>query len=360
MRAVFVFLHIICLVFSMNSLSQAVTINNVSGVLSNGMTITINGSNFGTKSSAMPLISSYDHGVNANNFSTAKIGGDWDTRGGTMLGSEGQYQRTSFYQAEYYSNSPYMGDDYSQLKYDAPLSAGLYFYTSMWLYVTKSPFCNSTSGYNSKFWRWYVNSSNHGATISENFRSSTSSQGACVSGYAAGNNVTGIDHGLGEAADYLPLVTSLQEWVHHEVWVFAGSDGNTDGRWIEKVNGKTVRNWGGWGLLTSYNSHDINYFRFGQVSGENYSGGSILLTEVYVDNTQAHVFLSDKSTMPANWLATDMESHDEVQVCSNWSNSSITCTLNQGTFIAGDDAYVYVVDADGDVNTQGFHITIGG
>jgi hypothetical protein len=152
----------------------------------------------------------------------------------------------------------------------------------------------------------------------------------------------------------------LQEWVHHEVWVFAGSDGNTDGRWIEKVNGKTVRNWGGWGLLTSSNSHDINYFRFGQVSGENYSGGSILLSEVYVDNTQAHVFLSDKSTMPANWLATDMESHDEVQVCSNWSNSSITCTLNQGTFIAGDDAYVYVVDADGDVNTQGFHITIGG
>ena len=79
------------------------------------------------------------------------------------------------------------------------------------------------------------------------------------------------------------------------------------------------------------------------------SGGSILLDQVYLDNTQAHVFISDKSNI-TNWLTYSSTAHNEVQVASAWSNSSITITLNQGTFTQGTTAYLYVVDSNGNIS----------
>jgi hypothetical protein len=51
-------------------------------------------------------------------------------------------------------------------------------------------------------------------------------------------------------------------------------------------------------------------------------------------------------------------------VCSSdlpsaWSSSSITATVNQGTFSNGQAAYLYVIDANGTVNASGYPLTFG-
>ena len=51
--------------------------------------------------------------------------------------------------------------------------------------------------------------------------------------------------------------------------------------------------------------------------------------------------------------------HTEIQIPTAWSDSSITFTVNQGSFLNGETAYVFVVDADGNASS-GKEITIGG
>lgn len=53
----------------------AVTVSDVAGTFTNGETITISGSSFGSKSTPAPVISTYDHPTSANNISTGAVGG---------------------------------------------------------------------------------------------------------------------------------------------------------------------------------------------------------------------------------------------------------------------------------------------
>ena len=46
--------------------------------------------------------------------------------------------------------------------------------------------------------------------------------------------------------------------------------------------------------------------------------------------------------------------HKEVQLPLAWSSTSITVQLNRGSFASLAGKYLYVVDADGKVNSQGF------
>ena len=68
---------------------------------------------------------------------------------------------------------------------------------------------------------------------------------------------------------------------------------------------------------------------------------------VYVDRTRARVEICDTST----WSA---RTHCEIQIPSAWSNTSITVTENQGSLGSLQNAYLYVVDANGNVNTNGY------
>jgi len=77
------------------------------------------------------------------------------------------------------------------------------------------------------------------------------------------------------------------------------------------------------------------------------------MDDIYIDNTFARVIIGNASTY-------DASTHREVQIPTAWSSSSISVTVNVGSFSANERAYVYVVAADGSVNNQGYPITIGG
>lgn len=328
----------------------APSISNVDGTIQNGQTITINGSLFGAKANAAPLISTYDHPVAANNLSNGSIGGGWSTRGEITIGSDSSYRRTQFYQNTNYVNCLY-GGDYDQLQYNGTTAMGTRFYVSFWYYVTSTDFTVSAASGNSKVWRWYTSSSPSTASIQELYSK--------VGGGSADSYRASKDGGQGSTDNWSsPFFPQYRTWNHVEGYIYAGTSGNTDGSMRTVLNGRSRMNWTGFGLISSNYPHNINYFRFGQVSGDNYTGGSILLSDVYIDNTQAHVFVSNRSEI-TDWLTNPTVTSNETQVCTAWSNNQIRFVLNQGNFNNGNTVYLYVVDANGGINTQGYPITIG-
>jgi len=82
---------------------------------------------------------------------------------------------------------------------------------------------------------------------------------------------------------------------------------------------------------------------------------TMVVDSVYADNTQARVELCDN-----NIWTVDTRKHCEIQVPSTWSDGSVSLTVNQGSFKSGDQAYIYIIDKDGNVNTNGYPVTIGG
>jgi hypothetical protein len=72
--------------------------------------------------------------------------------------------------------------------------------------------------------------------------------------------------------------------------------------------------------------------------------------DIYVDNTRARVEIGNAST----W---DGCTHREIQPATAWTSGEITYTENQGTLPDG-TAYLYVVDPDG-VVSDGYQITFG-
>jgi len=81
----------------------------------------------------------------------------------------------------------------------------------------------------------------------------------------------------------------------------------------------------------------------------------IYIDDVYIDNTIARVEIGNAST----WYACTKR---EVQIPTLWSDTgtSITITLNQGSFSNLNNAYLYVIDADGNVNENGYPLSDGG
>jgi hypothetical protein len=73
--------------------------------------------------------------------------------------------------------------------------------------------------------------------------------------------------------------------------------------------------------------------------------------DIYIDNSWARVVIGDN-------VDYDSCTHREIQIPTAWSDKTITVSVNQGTFKSGDTAYLFVVDANGNVS-NGYPITIG-
>ncbi|MBI5193533.1 MAG: hypothetical protein HZA08_08855 [Nitrospirae bacterium] len=70
---------------------------------------------------------------------------------------------------------------------------------------------------------------------------------------------------------------------------------------------------------------------------------------IYIDNTWARIEIGNASTLSASTIR-------EVQIPSAWTDTSITITVNQGSFNNLDNVYLYVFDANGNVNAKGYYI----
>jgi len=71
----------------------------------------------------------------------------------------------------------------------------------------------------------------------------------------------------------------------------------------------------------------------------------IYYDDVYIDNTIARVVAGDSPEF-------DNCTHQEIQIPTAWSDSSITITVNRGSFADGEEVYLFVVDANGNVSNS--------
>lgn len=99
-------------------------------------------------------------------------------------------------------------------------------------------------------------------------------------------------------------------------------------------------------------SFQLDTVLLGLMDGGHLGSFEVYLDDIYIDNTRARVEIGDTAFWGNN-------THREVQIPTTWSSDSITVTINQGSFNNGDTAYLFVVDENGEVNTNGYPITIG-
>ncbi|MFZ5568875.1 MAG: hypothetical protein ACOZF0_00615 [Thermodesulfobacteriota bacterium] len=160
----------------------------------------------------------------------------------------------------------------------------------------------------------------------------------------------------GIVTDYVNKSIPNKQWVRIECAYKAGLDGAAK-FWLHTTSPESI-------ILNSDISGDYSgsfkelrimdyYRRMAAGSTVVDRGLNAWLDDVYVDTTQARVEAGNMET----WSGC---THREIQIPSKWESNSISITFNQGSFDNGKTVFVYVVDANGSVNTQGYPVTIGG
>jgi len=147
------------------------------------------------------------------------------------------------------------------------------------------------------------------------------------------------------------------DWVRFEIYGEESSDGVEDGTIIisqqdsEGVVFDTI-----WNDETQETTDNGNHWLL-CIFGDYVAGGTNVhvqndFDDVYIASSRARVELGNNSTYTSC-------TNREIQPHSSWGASSITITVNTGTFAAEDTAYLFVIDEDGAIS-DAEEITIGG
>jgi hypothetical protein len=149
------------------------------------------------------------------------------------------------------------------------------------------------------------------------------------------------------------------EWVRFESYLKQSSVGGSDGAWRQTAYRPTL------GTPTKEVINKANYLM--RTTSDNWTKwtfggaywdmcgssdtGTIDIDDFYMDSTQARVEVCNASTFSASTKC-------ELQLPTAWSDSSITATFKKGQLTGSTTGYVYVINAVGSVNAQGFAIAI--
>lgn len=353
----------------------------ISDVSSSSNTIYIDGSGFGSKPSASPLLFETFESADTVGETVPSAIPSWSGRGGVHndgspkdMTISGESRHTGSARAARTFLSSVDGDAYSAQqiwKNNLGLSSGSKIYCNMWIY-----------------WRWVQNPVyNEGSTYyqikSFNLATSHEPNGDAVRPY--------ITQFIGYMYDPPTYSGSTQSYhrngrVSHPDQSFYYNNNSIPKDYNGWVNVILVSDTGtnddaaavtdGWRIIQintegsplPYQSktetdknylddetkgvHPIDSIKIGWFLGDNLSNGSTTLDydDIYIDNTFQRVEIGDNAVY-ANCT------HREIQPPTAWAGGAISATLNRGTFSPGDTAYVFVVDAD-NVPSTGYQITI--
>lgn len=328
------------LVFDAKVYSQP-RITGLSGTLIHKATLTISGSNFGTKPTAAPLrYDDFSAGTNG-----AVLSG-WD-----LYSSGGSSGRPAYSNAVTRPNenlsarADFTGSNYNSSfgwlnKSPAFTTAYVDFW---WYYDAVHPYSR-----NHKWIRFYGSWDNNTQDRFMNIYCDTSSGGGETTHYDAGNGsyTKWIDN-------YGPVYFG-KHWRHFQWWMNIGTAGSANGTskiWYDSTLVDNATNVNLWGAgLNPYNTLWIGHYLGHDAAGcPTYGDANSYFANVYVDTTMARVQVCSGST----WAS---PGQCEIQIPSAWSTSAITVTLNQGGLASLTNQYLYVVDSNGNVNANGFQL----
>jgi hypothetical protein len=106
-------------------------------------------------------------------------------------------------------------------------------------------------------------------------------------------------------------------------------------------NGQQVMNYAG--VTDNYGSAQRSISIGGYARMQGYTSNWRYFDDIYVDTTLARVVLADKPVLSQASIV-------ELQIPSAWSDGSISAQVNLGKFTQGQTAYLFVVDASGNVS----------
>ena len=319
----------------------APAVSGVSGTLSHGSTVTVAGSNFGSKPTAAPVkyddFQSVPQGSGIAATSTAG-GATWRNqttdqqfppiasnrrlRSGTPF----TVNMTSHWQQPQgggggVSNVYLVGQSFVKLYFDA------------WMYYDAAGQTSPTQ--NIKPFRLHqLNAGSPNAYVNI-YAPSTGGAAAC-----GRDGVTRSDSDW--AGGGVTSATFYNRWVHVQWIIDAGAGNNTStGSCILYINGALVYNHTsvptiGSGYYSWPELYVGNYIRTGDWSGETFTQWESL----YIDNSWARVEIGDNAIY-------NNCTHREIQVPNSWSNGSIGVRLNRGSFASLNGLYLFVVNANG-------------
>ena len=354
------------------SSKAAPSITGVSGEFTNGSQITVSGLGFGTKLQVGPLISSYDSATAANNWLGGSVSPNWLVWNG--MGLSATNSRANTYQSSrkaiYDASGEYNAIGISHHVPEDKI------YISYWMY-RDYPIWSGTvgSGNNQKWTRIYQDTSHNNNSASIMTSTMWGDDGNLSTAYFSPEHAppcsgwtlayvapiyTTARGCSGMWCIYLGnAVPSLRTWEHWEYYIdYPTSIDGTDAAVTLWKDGATVARSTGIALGEAGNGNTARDVLIGQVSGGQTIPSPENLDQIYIDNTPAHVFISDQTAY--SWPDYGQLAHNEIQVPTIWSGNSLTFTLNQGSFSNGSQVYLYVVDSDGGINANGYAITLGG
>lgn len=322
---------------SVKPLAAAPAITSISGTISNGSTVTITGSGFGTKSPVKPLIwANFEAGlIDPTNLGVMTT---WTNNNYFSLTTSNQLLNSTYAVFGEYNTGLSKTGPIFRVDYD--------YYQKIYVFLKRYRDFTPPTSLNMKFFRiWPVSGGTSNDFLAEYLTNSNPDKvGRCYT----------ENTGDATANSYQGAVYTANTWETEEFqWSQNSSFDTADGTWRFWRNGvlKQTRD----DLIGRSTTQSGNITR---LYIDNYSGGSgdiymppdgsrVYVDDVYIDNTWARVIIGDQNTF-------DGSTHREIQIPSAWSDTSIAISINIGSFNTLNSAYLYVFDANGNVNASGY------
>ena len=335
--------------------NAAPSIDSTIGDVEHGLSLTLNGSNFGTKTTAAPLVwDNFESGTDGNNIDGANpdIGAAWGTVHGTGVYSNTQTADNSLMAAMIRWVDP----DEQQDIYQSLSTTGVYIRYERYMIPSDESItnCNVKQYYLTNFATEYADGT--GMTL--------------VPGGGSSWAYYDQSGDAGHTLYYSPTLTFSSTNNGWHTWEFYNqydipysADNGVVKAWVDGV--QYLNN-------TTYDHSRQQTWFTGIELGEMYQQNQnpdlsasstcyVFYDNVYIDNTQSRVEIGNASTYADC-------SNREIQIPHHWSDSAVGITVNQGSFATDDEVYIWVIDSDGNISDQntgldgyqGYAITIGG
>lgn len=315
-----------------------VVVTNVSGVMANNSQVDISGSGFGIKTPAAPVLwDTFENGIAS-------------TQVGTNSGIYGKWQEGAGWEYPRYSSTN---------RYAGTKSAVLNFLASANSY--SASLCQTVQGWGTVYADWkvttqYQNKSRNWKPFRIYGTKSNDYPQFVFTNLCGSTQLHVLTDGCGDISPYVGKDYSEGQWQHFQFELISAASGS--GRVKFWQNGGTPV-FSNTAMTTRCSGDDYDDLRIGHFadgaavdSCQATSEFIVYIDNVYIDRTLARIELGNASTY-------DNSTHREIQIPTAWSNTGITIKVNIGIFASNQPAYIYITDANGNVNNQGYPVIIG-
>jgi|GEM_PF-1216037 len=338
-------------------------ITGFSGSLTDGSTITINGNSFGANGPNIVVFDDFEGGTNGNDINSgagsATIG-KWDRIG--QVACKPKYDNafsvsgSKSFKADYTIKTN-TGTDAGCSAFIDNLNTG-YIFLSYWFYLpTTSAFpCYNGGICNWKpAWLYGTNTQDDDQVIPAGFGGTTES----LAEWAIFGNDT---YPYPWPWNYFTFNMNKGNW--YRIWAYIHATNDATGTkelWVMSTNASIpVTKKLDYSNMQIFNDTDSQFeiFSFSAWARwcNNCTESAPRFDDVYLatgPNARARVEIGNSATYNTCTNLT-------IATVTSWSDTSITATIRQGSFSNLNNAYLYVIDANGNVNTNGYLLSDGG